>query len=738
LSSDDRRFMEPRFGHDFSRVRVHTDRTAAKSAEAVNAAAYTVGPHVVFANGRYESDTESGRRLLAHELAHVIQQNRNGAPSGTLSIVGGDDPGELEARKAANAVVADAGAQTVRQRSSTAGRIGVARRVAESGPAVADERAAETYADQRLFGTKNGTHHEDESVGKVALTRITPALASGGVIARSRAEDVVDNYTSWMNLDEEALGAYLLGRARAGDLVLVQQVLDELGSTNRDDVSLAFMEAATEADLAMLVQASDGRALLDRLYDELTSGSVAADEQRQADRIMAAKGSRISPQDFVAGVAKAKIFSFKLSGTLTGDDAPIHAERRGGGKVFVDTPSRVVNNPDFREETQTRGRQASAEELPEDEIIGVKMYDLGGDTIYRPALYLVELSNASTRHTLGVASEAFFFGLTLGSGALVGKGATVTARVLLAADRVAFAVGTMSSILRDQRDWIVERFGDNGKTFLHYVDMIHSAVAIYGGVRALVGMGQMVAGFAKSLSQWRAAKAAAESELTAAQKQILDQVDQQADAVLKDIQTIQSEQAAATSNVTKGGTGQPFGPEGPTGPKVGQEVTTPKISSREAGAGPGHELPSSRTPKVGPEAPTGVPSSALQSMTPLQGKLAAEAHGMLHSKELGLIRVGHALGKEVEVTIQGRTVIYNPELEASGMSLFGEDGFLIGREAFKSEAELTKTILHELHRLTTTASKAEGVSGALAAEETKAAATFADDVYEIGVKVGLW
>ncbi len=66
--------MEPRFGHDFSGVRVHTDSRAAESARAVNAHAYTVGNDIVFAPGKYQPDAHSGRELLAHELAHTVQQ----------------------------------------------------------------------------------------------------------------------------------------------------------------------------------------------------------------------------------------------------------------------------------------------------------------------------------------------------------------------------------------------------------------------------------------------------------------------------------------------------------------------------------------------------------------------------------------------------------------------------------------------------------------------------------------
>jgi len=69
-----RAFFEPRFGHAFDRVRIHTDAHAAESARAVNALAYTVGHNIVFGAGQYKPDTSEGRRLIAHELTHVVQQ----------------------------------------------------------------------------------------------------------------------------------------------------------------------------------------------------------------------------------------------------------------------------------------------------------------------------------------------------------------------------------------------------------------------------------------------------------------------------------------------------------------------------------------------------------------------------------------------------------------------------------------------------------------------------------------
>ena len=66
--------MESRFGHDFSQVRIHADPAAAGSARDIHARAYTAGAHIAFAAGRYAPHTGDGRRLIAHELAHVVQQ----------------------------------------------------------------------------------------------------------------------------------------------------------------------------------------------------------------------------------------------------------------------------------------------------------------------------------------------------------------------------------------------------------------------------------------------------------------------------------------------------------------------------------------------------------------------------------------------------------------------------------------------------------------------------------------
>ncbi|HYH79035.1 MAG TPA: DUF4157 domain-containing protein [Longimicrobium sp.] len=108
LDAGTRAYMEPRFGHSFAHVRVHADERAARSAAAVGAHAYAVGRDVVFGAGRYAPSSAHGRRLIAHELAHVVQQAGSGdaTPRASLEVGAADAPEERQAEAAAERVMA--------------------------------------------------------------------------------------------------------------------------------------------------------------------------------------------------------------------------------------------------------------------------------------------------------------------------------------------------------------------------------------------------------------------------------------------------------------------------------------------------------------------------------------------------------------------------------------------------------------------------------------------------------
>jgi len=114
LDAETRAFMEPRFGHDFSRGRVHSGTVADQSARELSANAYTVGHNIVFAGNRFAPTTDEGRRLLAHELTHVVQQSKGAAVGvmrsttrgaggcGPATVVDEDEDGPKAAGRAAH------------------------------------------------------------------------------------------------------------------------------------------------------------------------------------------------------------------------------------------------------------------------------------------------------------------------------------------------------------------------------------------------------------------------------------------------------------------------------------------------------------------------------------------------------------------------------------------------------------------------------------------------------------
>lgn len=116
--------MESRLGHDFSKVRIHTDARAAASARAVQARAFTVGHQIVFGRGEFSPESPSGRHVLAHELVHTIQQQGRTPTAGSpgLRVSQPHDPAEIEAERIAGSAspVASHGRPAVRPATAPA------------------------------------------------------------------------------------------------------------------------------------------------------------------------------------------------------------------------------------------------------------------------------------------------------------------------------------------------------------------------------------------------------------------------------------------------------------------------------------------------------------------------------------------------------------------------------------------------------------------------------------------
>jgi hypothetical protein len=254
--------------------------------------------------------------------------------------------------------------------------------------------------------------HAIGSQGHHRLLQRTPA----------EAEALISWHTSLGNLDETLLGRELLRLALGGQLTLADEVLSALGSTDRDDVAYECMLVATDPQLVRLASTSTSRQFLHRLFDELTSGSVAAEEQQQADRILQVTARQtVSVATFEAAATspRTKIFPFRLPAFTVLSDAPIEARRERGG-VWVHSFVRVLGTAEFRAETVTLPSEyfLNGIVLPETEVIGVRLYDQGGIIHYTTPLFLIQLANATDQQVLEKILEAAGIGLPLGTDAL--------------------------------------------------------------------------------------------------------------------------------------------------------------------------------------------------------------------------------------------------------------------------------------------------------------------------------
>jgi hypothetical protein len=175
LATDVRPFYESRFNHDFSRVRVHTDARATESARAVDATAYTVGQHVVFAAGAWAPQSRLGSKLLAHELAHTIQQ-RGTSTSGLqpLTVSHPSDSSERSADLAAQRISAGSGPVAVAARSAE-----IARQTAPPR----DAGAVGSGREQPDAGVEPPRDHEQEPLSKAEMVAVDAHLVKAGLAA---------------------------------------------------------------------------------------------------------------------------------------------------------------------------------------------------------------------------------------------------------------------------------------------------------------------------------------------------------------------------------------------------------------------------------------------------------------------------------------------------------------------------------------------------------------------------
>ena len=123
LETSVRGTMESRFGHDFSSVRIHDDAHASANAQALGASAFTVGSDIVMNTDEVDLTSDAGTSVLAHELTHVVQNERHDSPSSVAPLSTRGDASELEAETAAHAVMSGETAQVSASPSALIARL---------------------------------------------------------------------------------------------------------------------------------------------------------------------------------------------------------------------------------------------------------------------------------------------------------------------------------------------------------------------------------------------------------------------------------------------------------------------------------------------------------------------------------------------------------------------------------------------------------------------------------------
>lgn len=624
--------MEQAFGQRLSDVRIHSDRAAAHAALAQGARAYTIGQHIFFGAREFAPQTGAGKRLLAHELAHTIQQSNVSSGAAQHST-------EAEARAAADQVMAG------RTPAITHGASGIQReelsederrkrwaKVVVGEPGTADrpkyglfdwvevpDSPQGTVPPASLTGPssvfpKRPSHPAPspkptpKAVPRRAPKRVAPVAkteqAQEVVIraddpvtdqqttasppepveqapvspppeqapvsqppgpAPADAGKLISQHTSWGSLQEDALGKSLLGRALAGDTASTDSVLDALGgnafrSSDRDDVSMAFVSHATEDQLAALARTEAGRRLLLRLYDELTSGYMSEAEAQQAQKILTAREKTIDRGRRDDAEKRAPIIPFSSIGFTKFSSASLSAERLANGKIWVRSHMKTEHWKDAKRLPDATFAAGLGHEFDPDELVGIHMYDEGGKTVYVPAMFLLQLSNAQDTKAASMMIEAFVTGLTMGGGGgAVGGGeaavthATTAARALKAArttlevaDTTAAVIGVESTLINDHRGLIIERFGPDGEEFLKNWAVVDQALGYYAMGRGGLALGQGAIALRATIKSMRAQRAQLRN-LAAEEGQALDQALNQAEAELD-----QAEKLAAATHRDRG------------------------------------------------------------------------------------------------------------------------------------------------------------------------------------------
>jgi hypothetical protein len=592
-----RQDMEQRFGHDFSRVRVHSDSVSEQSTREVNAHAYTIGHNIAFGSGKFAPASNAGRKLLAHELAHVVQQTQGVVPF-------------VQRRERKTQVWT-----TITEISVEAGAVGEGRgtAVTSDGQTLSIDIEVNNLGVGHYSMDKLQQQPDREAWSRIHYKSLSANLfvylippgstvaANAAIVIEPKIEvqeaartrqtasgesflepkALLDKFEA--AIDQKLFQAFAhelarvaLHHPRAPDYL--DQIFEELDSDDEDEAGAEFINVLSERNLDTLASSHHGRATLSVIYAAIITGKVTEFQREQANRVLLAKARQYTPEQYAqlsktrGGGRPTRIFPVRFMRISGGQDAPIEARLTKDGKVHVSYPVRVKRHSMFQQEWDTQGNIFGyGEDINPNEIVGIKDYEAEGEAgkrvVYLPALALIDYSNRAIQSTSGKIIEVSVIAATMGLGGGAAAGSRAAAEHLTATarwgshiakgarmlDRISDFVGIASLVITEHREWIIKRFGGPGKRLVQAADVANSIAGIYGMAR----LGQAGYGIVRDMQRASRDARRLGGSLSEAEDQVLKRVDDETDAMLRELDEQAGKQTSA--DVGGGGSTRPAG-----------------------------------------------------------------------------------------------------------------------------------------------------------------------------------
>jgi hypothetical protein len=467
-----RQDMEQRLGQDFSQVRVHNDATSEKSARHVNAHAYTRGYDIVFGAGRFAPATVDGRRLLAHELTHVVQQTQ------------GDNNNSIQ------------------------------RDVAENNEFLAPDDLVEKYEnaiDQKLFG---------------GLARLLVDAIYSHPTPYQYVTEVFEAIHDYDSDLEDDLGAEFINQ-------LPSAKLDQMAKAYDGRYTLTVLyEAIMTGDVTAFQREQGNKVLMAkaRAYDPADYVRLSRfREEGKRTRIFPVRFMRVTPgYDYAPPLARlmpnGKIrvsYPVAVMTSMPMFKAEVDTLEAG---FFNDrgeeiNPNEIVGIKDYES-------GGAVLYLP-----ALALIDYSNQAIHSTAGKIAEVAIFAATMGFGGGGAAAGGGVAATEVRMTAIWAARLSRAASMLERVADLIGIASFIINENREWIISKLGKAGERLVQISNIANSVADIYGFVR----LGQAGYAIARDLRTASNAARQNAKRLTLEEDVVLRRLDDEADAMVKEL-----------------------------------------------------------------------------------------------------------------------------------------------------------------------------------------------------------